>query len=52
MKDRKFKINVNIDLLKEIIEKAGNPISKRPVIKEREKKKMFNDFLKDDFLDI
>ncbi len=52
MKDRKFKINVNIDLLKEIIEKAGNPISKRPVINEREKKKMFNDFLKDDFLDI
>ena len=52
MRDRKFKINVNIDLLKEIIGKAGNPISKRPIIKEEEKKKMFTDFLKDDFLDI
>ena len=52
MKGRKFKINVSIDLLKEILEKAGDPISRRPVLKEKEKKKMYNDFLKDDFLDI
>lgn len=52
MKGRKFKINVSIDLLKEILEKAGDPISTRPVLKEKEKKKMYNDFLKDDFLDI
>ena len=47
-----FKINVNIDILKKILEEAGEPISKRPVIKEDEKRKMYTDFLKDDFLDI
>ena len=52
MKNRMFKININIDNLKEILEKAGNPISTRPVIEEKEKKKMYGDFLKDDFLDI
>ncbi len=52
LRDRKFKINVNIDILKEILEEAGDPISTRPIIKEEEKKKMYNDFLKDDFLDI
>lgn len=48
----KFKINVNIDSLKSILEEAGEPISTRPVIEEKEKKKMYTDFLKDDFLDI
>ena len=50
----KFKINpkVNLEELKEILEKAGKPISKRPVIEEGKKKEMFRDFLKDDFLDI
>jgi chemotaxis protein histidine kinase CheA len=52
LRDGKFKINVNIDMLKELLEVAGEPISTRPVIKEEEKKKMFKDFLKDDFLDI
>ncbi|MFX1377583.1 MAG: hypothetical protein ACFFA4_00685 [Promethearchaeota archaeon] len=52
LRDGKFKINVNIDILKEILEKAGEPISTRPIIKEEEKKKMFKDFLRDDFLDI
>ncbi|MFX1417529.1 MAG: hypothetical protein ACFE9N_01270 [Promethearchaeota archaeon] len=52
LKDRNFKINVNVDILKEILEEAGEPISTRPVIKEEVKKQMFKDFLNDDFLDI
>ena len=52
LKDGKFKINVNVNNLKEMLEIAGEPISTRPVIKEEEKKKMFKDFLKEDFFDI
>ncbi|MBY8984769.1 MAG: hypothetical protein KGD65_06870 [Candidatus Lokiarchaeota archaeon] len=52
LRDGKFKINVNIDNLKELLEVAGEPISTRPVIKEEEKKKMFKDFLEEDFFDI
>ncbi len=48
----KFKINVNIGVLKKILNEAGEPISTRPIIEEDEKKKMFSDFLKDDFSDI
>jgi len=48
----KFKVNVNIDNLKQLLEEAGEPISTRPVLKEEEKQKMYSDFLKDDFLDI
>jgi hypothetical protein len=48
----KFKININVDNLKELLEKAGKPISTRPIIEEGKKKQMFKDFLKDDFLDI
>ncbi len=52
MKGGKLKVNVNINELKEILEDNGEPISTRPIIAEDEKKKMFKDFLKDDFLDI
>ncbi|MBD3253573.1 MAG: hypothetical protein GF383_00690 [Candidatus Lokiarchaeota archaeon] len=48
----KFKINVNIENLKKIIEEAGPPISTRPVIEDDKKKKMFKDFLNEDFSDI
>ncbi|MGQ4872555.1 MAG: hypothetical protein ACP6IY_00615 [Promethearchaeia archaeon] len=48
----KFKINVNIDTLKDLLIKAGPPIIRRPIIKEEEQKRMFSDFLKDDFSDI
>lgn len=48
----KFKINIEVKILKEILEKVGEPINTRPVIKEEEKKQMFKDFLTDDFLDI
>ena len=51
-RDGKFKINTKVEILKEILEEAGEPISTRPIIKEEEKKKMFKDFLGDDFLDI
>ena len=52
LKDGKFKINVNVNNLEEMLEIAGEPISTRPVIKEEEKKKMYKDFLKEDFFDI
>ncbi len=52
LKDGKFKINVNVDYLKEMLKVSGEPISTRPIIKEEEKKKMFKDFLRDDFIDI
>jgi len=51
LRDSKFKVNVNIKELTQLLEEAGEPISTRPVIKEAEKKKMFKEFLKDDFLD-
>ena len=51
LRDGKFKVNVNIQELTQLVEEAGEPISTRPVIKEEEKKKMFKEFLKDDFLD-
>ena len=49
LRDGKFKINVNVGTLKEILEQAGEPISTRPIIKEEEKKKMFKEFLEGDF---
>lgn len=52
LRDGKFKINTKVEILKEILEEAGEPISTRPIIKEEEKKKMFKDFLGEDFLDI
>ena len=52
MSGGKFKININIENFKEILEEIGEPISKRPVIEDDAKKKMFKDFLNDDFLDI
>jgi hypothetical protein len=51
-RDGKLKINVNVETLKNILEEAGEPISTRPIIKEKEKKKMFKDFLDEDFHDI
>ncbi|UCD00632.1 MAG: hypothetical protein JSV23_07005 [Promethearchaeota archaeon] len=52
LRDGKFKINVNVDKLKEILDEAGEPISTRPVIEEEEKKRMFKDFLDEEFFDI
>jgi len=52
LRDGKFKINVNVDSLKNLFQEAGEPISTKPIIKEEEKQKMFKDFLKEDFSDI
>ena len=52
MSHGKFKINVSIKMITEILEKTGAPISNRPIIEESKKKEMYSDFLKDDFLDI
>ncbi|MBY9004099.1 MAG: hypothetical protein KGD73_09025 [Candidatus Lokiarchaeota archaeon] len=52
MRGSKFKVNVSVQGLKELLDQVGEPISTRPVIKEEEKKQMIEDFLKDDFLDI
>jgi len=48
----KFKVNVNVDILKTILEEVGEPINTKPIIEEKEQKKMFGDFLKDNFSDI
>ncbi len=48
----KFKINIGLKGLKEMLEEIGAPISTRPVLDEEEKREMFIDFLKDDFTDI
>jgi len=52
MSGSKFKINVNVETIKSILEEAGEPIITRPVIEEEKKKKMFKDFLNEDFEDI
>lgn len=49
-KDGKLAIDVNVEKLKKILEIVGDPISERPIITEKEKKEMFEEFLKDDFL--
>ncbi|MFW9784068.1 MAG: hypothetical protein ACFFFB_17420 [Candidatus Heimdallarchaeota archaeon] len=48
----KFKVNIGVKVLKELLEQAGEPIITKPVIEEEEKKKIFSDFLKEDFKDI
>ena len=48
----KFKINIGVDILKELLEQAGEPIITKPIIEEEEQKKMFVEFLKDNFKDI
>jgi hypothetical protein len=48
----KFKINIAVKILKEMLDEIGEPISTRPVIEEDERQRMYKAFLKDDFLDI
>jgi len=52
MSGSKFKININVESLKDILDEVGEPISTRPIIEEEERQKMYKDFLKDDFIDI
>ncbi|MCF2139856.1 MAG: hypothetical protein K9W44_07370 [Candidatus Lokiarchaeota archaeon] len=51
-KDGKLVLAINPDHMKEILNIVGDPISERPILTKSEKTKMFQDFLKDDFLDI
>ena len=48
----KLQIAINPKVLQEILLLIGDPISERPILTTREKNKMFEDFLGDDFLDI
>lgn len=52
MSGGKFKINIGVKILKELLDQSGQPIITKPVLKEEEKKKMFTNFLKEDFSDI
>ena len=52
IKGGKFKINIGMKGLKEMLEESGEPINTKPMLKEEEKKQMFEDFLKDDFSDV
>ncbi|MFX0047991.1 MAG: hypothetical protein ACFE8G_07460 [Candidatus Hermodarchaeota archaeon] len=47
----KFKINIGIKGISDILEEVGDPISTRPVLKEEEKRKMYKEFLNDKFFD-
>ncbi|WP_457559259.1 hypothetical protein [Candidatus Harpocratesius sp.] len=51
-KNGKLVLTINPDHMKEILNIVGDPISERPILTKSEKTKMFQDFLKDDFLDI
>ncbi|MFX1493799.1 MAG: hypothetical protein ACFFBZ_05920 [Promethearchaeota archaeon] len=48
----KFQINIGVEILKELLKQSGEPIITKPILKEEEKKKMFTDFLKEDFKNI
>ncbi|MHA1732414.1 MAG: hypothetical protein ACTSU5_10740 [Promethearchaeota archaeon] len=47
-----FKVAVNVDNLKKILEEVGEPIPRRPVIEKEEEMEMIKSFLSDDFTDI
>ncbi|NVM16172.1 MAG: hypothetical protein HWN80_00545 [Candidatus Lokiarchaeota archaeon] len=47
----KFKINVGIKGLSDILEEVGEPISTKPILKEEEKREMYKEFLNDEFFD-
>jgi len=44
-----FKIDYDVDTIKELLEKAGEPIITKPKIEEEKKKRMFREFLEEDF---
>ncbi|MBD3194462.1 MAG: hypothetical protein GF317_05355 [Candidatus Lokiarchaeota archaeon] len=48
----KFKIEYNISVIRSLLKEAGEPISTKPTIEIKKQKKMFKDFLEDDFSDI
>jgi hypothetical protein len=48
----KLNLNMSAEMLQDMLQYIGPPISDRPIITDSEKKQMFSDFLNDDFLDI
>jgi len=51
IKGGKFKVNVAVKGIKDILDELGEPISRRPILTDDEKKKMYEEFLNDDFFD-
>ena len=51
IKGGKFKVNIAVKGIKDILDELGGPISRRPIITDDEKKNMYEEFLKDDFFD-
>jgi len=51
MKGGKFKLNIAENGIKNLLEELGEPISRRPILTDDEKKKMYEEFLNDDFFD-
>ncbi|MHA1349441.1 MAG: hypothetical protein ACTSPZ_01230 [Promethearchaeota archaeon] len=51
IKGGKFKINVAEKGIRDILDELGEPISRRPILTDDEKKKMYEEFLNDDFFD-
>jgi len=51
IKGGKFKINVAEKGIKDLLDELGEPISRRPILTDEEKKKMYEEFLNDDFFD-
>ncbi|GAB4327840.1 MAG: hypothetical protein Kow0069_34850 [Promethearchaeota archaeon] len=47
-----FKVAVNVDNLREVLERVGPPIDRRPVLDEEKVGDMIGAFLEDDFSDI
>jgi len=51
IKGGKFKVNIAEKGIKVILDELGEPISRRPILTDEEKKKMYEEFLNDDFFD-
>ena len=51
IKGGKFKVNVNVEGMKDLLDEIGEPINTRPILKEEEKQQMYKEFLSDDFFD-
>jgi len=51
IKGGKFKINVSEKGIKDLLDVLGEPINRRPILTDDEKKKMYEEFLNDDFFD-
>ena len=51
IKGGKLKVNIAEKGIKDILDELGEPISRRPILTDDEKKKMYEEFLSDDFFD-